>query len=234
MTTTRKQAAAPSFKPVESDRELKLLVDEIKKIRPLAEISLEGLSELAKGRILDWQPQRKIFTVEWIKKSQSFDELTEKSPGLRAYVKTQLFTTQLVFKSTTVRRVDDDHSHFRIPEQLFHQQQRGALRVPLLASQAILKTPQGEFMLSDLSVGGAKAAIPADSNLTAGLDLSPCQLTIGNLKIHSPQFQAKVARVQKGDASNIVGFKFSGLEDRHRSLIKQFLIDALKNYYANL
>lgn len=230
MTTTRKVKLEPSFKPVESEREFKTLGDEICKIRPVAEISLEGLSEMAKGKILDWQPARKFFTVEWVKKSEKYDLRTEKNPGLRTYFKLQLFTTQLVFKSTTVRRVDDDHSHFRIPEQLFHQQMRGALRVPLISGKAVLRTPRGEFTLLDLSAGGAKIALPHSSKLAMGMEMSPCELRLGSLKISSPSFTVKVARTSDG----IAGVRFSGLEEKHNMTIKQFLIDALKTYYEEL
>lgn len=228
MTITRKVKLAPSYKPVETEREARVLGDEIRKIRPIAEISLEGLNELAKGRIRDWQPTRKLFTVEWIKKSPKFDQKTETTPNLRAYFKIQLFTTQLVFKSSTVRRVDDDHSHFRIPEQLYHQQMRGALRVPLVDSRrATLKTPRGDFALLDLSVGGAKIALPAGTRIATGVDIGPCELRVGTLKVSGPAFKIKVARTAEG----VAGVRFSGLEERHRALIKQFLIDALKAYY---
>jgi c-di-GMP-binding flagellar brake protein YcgR len=227
---TRKRDLAPSFKPVETERETKMLGGEIRKIRPVAEITLEGLKDTAKGRIQDWQPTRKLFTIEWIKKSASFDQLTEKSPNLRAYFKTQLFTTQLVFKSSTVRRIDDEHSHFRIPEQLFHQQMRGTLRVPLISGRAILRTPKGEFTMLDLSVGGAKVILPDTANVETGVELGPCELRIGTFRIAGPTFMVKVARTAQG----VAGVRFVGLEERHKTLIKQFLIDALKTYYEVL
>jgi c-di-GMP-binding flagellar brake protein YcgR len=230
MSTVRKVHLAPTFKPVDSEKECKVLYDEIRKLRPPCEISLEGLNEIAKGKILDWQPHRKLFSVEWSKKSEAFDLLTEKSVGLRAYVKTQLFTTQLVFKSTTIRRVDETHSHFRLPEILYHQQQRGALRVPLINSRGTLKTPRGEFIMKDLSVGGAKIEVPNGSRLSMGIELSPCELRIGTLRITNPEFKVKVARTIEG----VAGVRFVGLAERHRSVLRQFLINALKEYYEQL
>ncbi|MBS1958944.1 MAG: PilZ domain-containing protein [Bdellovibrionales bacterium] len=229
---------SPSFKPVETEKEVTVLGAEIRKVRPVAEITLEGLNDLAKGKITDWQPARKIFTVQWVKKSESFDKMTEDHPGLRAYFKLQLFTTQLVFKSSTVRRMTEDISHFRIPEQLFHQQMRGALRVPVTPGKASILTPRGEFPLIDLSVGGAKVRLPEGSRITAGIELQSCELKIGTLKINAPDFLVKVTRVNKvgseGAETLIAGLRFSGLADRHKTAMKQFLIDALKSYYEEL
>lgn len=235
MSMVRKVNVAPSFKPVESEREVKVLSDEIRKLRPPCEISLEGLNEIAKGRILDWQPHRKLFSVEWTKKSEAFDQLTESSVGIRAYVKTQLFTTQLVFKSTTIRRVDDTHSQFRIPEVLFHQQQRGALRVPLVISRGTLKTPRGEFIIQDLSVAGAKLKLAPQQKLIVGVDLHPCELRIGTLRIQAPEFRVKVSRLGVDtDDQRFAGVRLSGLEEHHRTLLKQFLMNALKEFYERI
>jgi hypothetical protein len=130
MSTTRVNEK-PSFAEIDDPGEKEKLQKEIQKIKPPIEISIEGFSEVAKGRIMDWNAQRKLFTVAWSKKSEKFDEMTDKQTGLRAFCKSQLFSTQLIFKTTTVRHLDDGTYHYRIPTQWFKQQRRGALRVPI-------------------------------------------------------------------------------------------------------
>ena len=171
----------PTFSLIKDPDAKKRIVTEINKLKPQVEISLEGTGELASARIIDWDPSRKFFTVRWSKKSAAFDEKLESESGLRVFFKVNLFSKLLVFKSTTVRRMQDGTYHYRIPEQFFQQQRRSALRVPIDSSiKAYLSTSIGEFEIIDLSAGGAKIKMPSSlkKTFTLGATYAPINLSI--------------------------------------------------------
>jgi len=214
----------PSFSEVNEPWEREKLVKEVQKIKPMAEVTLEGYSELAKGRIIDWNEQRKLLTVKWKIRSDQFDELTNAKTGLRAFFKAQLFTTQIVFKTTTVRRCEDGTYHYRIPSELFQQQRRGALRVPIHSGSVQFFCDQGKFQLFDLSVGGASLKTSEGRTLSR---LTSCELRIGSVRVKTDDFSAQVTFRTEGR----VGVRFAGLNESVRIKIKQFLIEALKLHY---
>ncbi len=231
MTTIRKAYSAPSYTVYENENEIALLVHEIKKMQPRVEITLENFPEVAKGRITEWHEGRKFFTVKWDEKSEAFDKKIESSSGLRAFFKGKLFSAQILFKSTTVRRLTDELYHYRIPDQIYKQQRRAALRVPLAPSAAKLVTPRGEFSLLDLSVSGAKLRsnrkkIPPEY---FNVILENCALYFGKRKIDHSDFSVRISRVE----ADFVGVKFQGLSKRDQMAIKQFLMESLRTFYKD-
>lgn len=222
----RRVHEAPSFTRVEDETEHLNLVRELIKIRPETEVSIEGSQEVRKGRIIEWNPQRKSFTVRWTSASESFHVLTGSRTGLRNYFKVRLFTTQLVFRAEALRRLPDGTYHYRFPEAIYKQQKRGALRVPLARGIGKLRTNEGTFAIEDLSVGGARLLMPSDKvrNLH---ELTGCELLLDDWIISTPEFTATLThRTEKGS-----GTRFSGLNEAIRTEIKQFLVEALRTYY---
>lgn len=226
--SSRKINEAPSFTLIESLKEKKQIEMEMKKIVPLAEISIEGLSDIAKGRIVEWDPPRKLFTVKWDKKSDAFDKRTESEINLRTFFKCSLFSTQLVFKTSTVRRLDDGNFQYRIPIEIFKQQKRGALRVPITAGTASLHCNEGDFEIADLSIGGAKLRTYAKGE--PAMVLTGCELNLNGYRIRVPGFTAKVTRQEK----EFIACKFEGLDEAVKTEIKQYLIEALRIYYEEV
>ena len=224
---SRTTHTSPTFQLLETETEINALAREIQKIKPKVEVTVEGRSELAKGRIIEWHAARKFFVVEWDKKSDAFSDHTNSRADLRAFFKGQLFSTQLMFKSIAVRRLNDDVYHFRIPEQMYKQQRRGALRVPIIARNATLITPQGDFEIVDLSVGGAKFKPNGTAKIRLGSTLLHCELKIGRKKISPEHFGVKVT----SESETTFGCRFAGLETADQVLIKQFLMEALRQYY---
>jgi hypothetical protein len=227
--TTRRVHSTPTFALIESEKELESVVREMQKVKPGVEITIEGMTEIAKGKILEWHPSRHFFSVAWDKKSEAFDDRIESRADLRAFFKAQLFSKQLMFKTVTVRRVNEDLYHFRIPEQMYQQQRRGALRVPILTRNAALISSEGEFEIIDLSVGGAKLRPIGEISKKSllGRSLLNCSMKLGRLRISNENFGVKIT---SQDATT-VGCRFAGLEQGDQVQIKQFLVEALRRYY---
>jgi hypothetical protein len=224
--STRRVHEAPSFSRVEDPKVHLSLIREIIKIKPPVEVSIEGSHEVLKGRIVEWNSDRKIFTVAWHNLSDTFHTLTGSKTGLRSYFKVKLFTTQLVFRAEAVRRMPEGHYHYRFPTELFQQQKRGALRVPLARGVAKLKTLEGTFPVEDLSVGGARIVFDPEKGRELH-ELTGCELYFGDWIISTPEFCATLThRTERGS-----GIRFSGLNEAVRTELKQFLIEALRSYY---
>ena len=222
--STRRIYEKPTFTEIVEPLEREKIVKEILKIRPPVEVSVEGHTELARGRMTEWNDARKFFTIAWEKKSLQFDEVTNAQAGLRAFFKAQLFSSQLVFKTTTVRRLADGSYHYRIPNQIFKQQRRGALRVPIHSQTVTLSCDQGRFKIVDLSVGGARVATKKVKELN---ELTGCHLNLQGLLLSTEDFTARVTF--RGE--NELGFRFAGLNEKVQTQIKQFLIEALRVHY---
>jgi hypothetical protein len=214
----------PSYAEITELPEREKLQKEIQKIKPRVEISIEGLSEVAKGRIVDWNPQRKLFTVKWEKKSEKFDEMTDKQTGLRVFCKSQLFSTQVIFKTTTVRHLEDGTYHYRIPIQWFKQQRRGALRVPIHNGNAVLASQEGRFKILDLSVSGARLRCPKGFKASK---LMGCELNLDGYRLKTADFSAGVTYTSESE----IGVRFVGLSENIKTEMKHFLLDALKIHY---
>ena len=223
--STRREDLGPTFKVVESAKDRLQLEKEIIKILPAVEVSLEGLSDLALGRVIAWDQPRKLLQIRWDTISQAFTDKTESETGLRAYFKMDLFSTQLVFKTTTIRRIEDGTYHYRIPDFIFKKQKRGMLRVPLPPESAFLECNEGRFELLNLSIGGAKLKI--DSTFKPTSIFTHCVLNLSGLKVTAPALEVKALRREK----EYLGCKFGGLTDANKTQIKQFLIDALRVHF---
>jgi len=233
---SRKVHVEPNFGILKNEREIARIEKEISQFTPKVEVTIEGLSEIATGRITEWYPKRKFFAVKWNKIPEKFELQTESNSMLRVFFKAQLFSTQVLFKSTTLRRLSAQETqdgsvtyHYRIPNQIFQQQRRGALRVPLTKEAGILTTPIGVFEVLDLSISGAKVrALGDDMNPEIGQEWKKTELYLAKKKITSKDFHIKVTRKTKDWCA--IGFtKISELE---KTQIKQFLIEALRTYYA--
>lgn len=231
---TRKVHSEPNYTLLQNPKEMARIEKEITQFQPKTEVTVEGLSEIASGRITEWYPKRKFFSVKWSKIPKNFERQTESKSGLRAFFKAHLFSTQVMFKSTTLRRLSEEETqdgsvvyHYRIPEQIYQQQSRGALRVPLTSGAATLCTPQGDFELLDLSVSGAKLKRIPKVEPEIGKELKTVELYFGKKKISSSDFHVKFTRV----ASDWCAVTFSKISDFERTQIKQFLIEALRIYY---
>jgi hypothetical protein len=232
---SRKIHEEPNYTILKNEKEISRIEKEITQFKPKTEVTIEGLSDIAVGRIFEWYPKRKFFSVKWSKLSEKFEKQTESKSGLRVFFKAHLFSTQVLFKSTTLRRLSEEETedgsviyHYRIPEIIYQQQRRGALRVPLSKSAATLVTPMGKFQLLDLSVTGAKLRRIPDVEPEMGKELKTVELFLGKNKISSKNFHVKFTRVASGWCA--VGF--TKISDLERTQIKQFLIDALRSYYA--
>ena len=224
MSTKFVTVKEPSFSEINLPKDLEKIENEIRKIKPKIEVSIEGHSEIAKGNIVEWNLPRKLLTVVWEKRSEAFNEITGAKTGLRAFFKCQLFSTQLVFKTTTVRRLEDGSYHYRLPTQIFKQQSRGALRVPIHSGNAILTSAEGRFKIVDLSTTGARLRTAKKINLSKFGD---CELNLGGIKLTSEAFSAHIT----SSKDNELGVRFVGTNEAMKTEIKQFLIEALKVHY---
>ncbi len=223
--SSRRFDMEPSYKVVDSAKDRLNIEKEIMRILPGVEVSLEGSSEISVGQIIDWDQKRKLITVRWEHITPGFAQKTDSETGLRAYFKCTLFSTQLVFKTTTIRRLEDGDYHYRLPDFMFKKQKRGALRVPLVPESAMLETADGTFELIDLSVGGARLKMPADFRPTSFFARST--LVLNGKRISPPDFEVKVLRRER----DFLGCKFTGLNEENKTQIKQFLIDALRIHF---
>ncbi len=220
----RREDLAPSFTQIENEKERESLVKEIQKLKPKVEVSVEGAKDIAHGRIIEWNTGRRLFTIKWEKKSPLFAETTDSQTGLRVYVKARLFSTQLIFKTTTARRLEDGTYHYRLPTELYKQQRRGALRVPIKRGKVRFKSTEGSFSVIDLSIGGAKLRWPGGSPISK---LSECELNLDGYRIKTAEFEASVT--YRDEES--IGIRFSGLNEKIHAEIKHFLMEALRTYY---
>jgi hypothetical protein len=222
--STRRVHEAPSFAKVTDPTELNRLILEVIKIKPEVEVSIEGGHEIMRGRILEWNRTRELFTISWNHLTDTFNELTASKAGLRNYFKVKLFTTQLVFRAEAIRRMPNGTFHYRFPEDYYQQQKRGALRVPM--KNAILISNEGTFGIKDLSVGGAQILFEHGKfrNLH---QLHDCRIKIGRKTLELPLFTATLTHRRPGGS----GTRFAGLADGSRTEIKQYLIEALRSYY---
>jgi len=233
---TRKVHAEPNYSLLQNPKEIARIEKEITQFTPKTEVTIEGSSEIVTGRIVEWFPKRQFFSVRWNKMSDSFAHQTETKSGLRVFFKAHLFSTQVIFKSTTLRRLSEEETpdgsiiyHYRIPEQIYQQQRRGALRVPLAKKAAYLRTPIGNFELLDLSVTGAKLRpLNPEMEPALGQEWKICEMYFGKKKVTSRQFHVKITRVTK----DWCAITFSKISDLERTQIKQFLIEALRTYYV--
>lgn len=231
---SRKSDDGPNYALLKDERELARIEKEIIQYEPKVEVTIEGSKEVATGRIVEWHANRLFFSVKWNHISAGFENQTESKVSLRVFFKAFLFSTQLLFKSTTLRRLGKKETHqgamiyhYRIPEQIFNQQRRGALRVPLAKNAGILITPAGNFELLDLSATGAKLKITEPTELVSGTEWKSCELYFNKIRI-SQQFHVKITRVTK----EWFGVKFTKPTAAETIHIKQFLLEALRNYYA--
>ncbi len=232
----RRIQVGANYKLIQKATELRRIEAEILRMPPKTEVTIEGTNEIAKGKIIEWFPNRKFFTVQWGKLPTHFAQQSGSKSGLRVFFKVQMFSTQIVFKSTTLRRIQLEESetqlplyHYRIPEEIFQQERRGALRVPLENGMASIRSKEGIFNIVDLSVTGAKIFVPEKTPIPpAGTEWKSAQLFFGKHQVSSIQFKIKIVR--KSDEECTVQFKQN--TDFEKVQIKQFLIEALRIFYG--
>jgi hypothetical protein len=231
---SRRVQIGANYKLIQKATELKRIESEILRMHPKTEVTIEGSSEIAKGKIVEWFPNRKFFTVQWIKLPTDFQNQSGSTSGLRVFFKVQMFSTQVVFKSTTLRRINVETTektfpvyHYRIPEEIFQQERRGALRVPLESGSASICTNEGTFQILDLSITGAKISNSEKINTPpVGTEWKNARLFLGKHQVNGKEFKIKITR--KNDDECTVQFK--QITDQEKVLIKQYLIEALRIY----
>ncbi len=225
---TRKLFTAPTYALLDNPKIRNRIILEVRKLKPEVEVSVEGCPDLARGKIIEWNEKNKLFTVHWKSVPDAFALQTGSQTGLRSFFKTHVFTTQLLFKTEIVRRMDEAHYQYRIPEAFYQNQRRKALRVPLPAGTAWLASDRGSFPILDLSVSGAALKIRADQ-FPEVLKLENCELILRNKRIGTPQFGITFTRRGEDQA----GCRFHGLNEGIHVEIKQFLFEFLQVYFKD-
>jgi hypothetical protein len=223
---TRKLFTAPTYALIDNSKIRNRIVLEIRRLKPEVEVSVEGCSDLARGKIIDWNEKNRLFTVQWKSIPDAFAEQTGSKTGLRSFFKTHVFTTQLLFKTEIVRRTDETEYQYRIPEAFYQNQRRKALRVPLPPGSAWLVTARGTFPVLDLSVSGAALKIRSDQ-FPEIRQMEQCELILGKKRLTTPEFGITFTRRGEEQA----GCRFHGLNESLHIEIKQFLFQFLQVYF---
>jgi hypothetical protein len=224
--TSRRVHQAPHFSAITDLRDRRRIALEIKKLKPAAEVSVEGVPDLAKGKVIDWIEAKKLFTVKWDDLPDSFQSHSGSITGLRSFFKIKLLSTQVVFKCELIRRLPTDEYQYRIPTEIYQHQNRTALRVPLRRGEGKLKTPRGTFSILDLSTSGARLAL--SEPLSASIHhVEGCTLILGKKKIATPDFG--ITLTHRGEQE--FGCRFHGLTEEYRIQIKHYLIEELQHFF---
>ncbi len=92
--STRKIHQAPTFQEIQAPKELDRIILEIKKFKPAVEVSVEHHPFIARGKIIDWNTEKKLLTVQWKTVPDEFKDASALRTGLRAFFKASLFSTQ--------------------------------------------------------------------------------------------------------------------------------------------
>jgi hypothetical protein len=224
--STRKVHQAPTYTLIDDPKVSNRILLAIKKLKPETEVSVEKCPALARGKILDWNLEKALFTVSWTKLPEDFIESSGLKTGQRSFFKTQTFTTQLLFKTEIVRRLDETTYQYRTPKEWYQTQKRAALRVPLKAGSAKLSTPAGIFPILDLSTAGAALKIP-ETLLRKSYHLENCTLILDSKRLTTPEFGITLTRRQPDQ----VGCRFHGLNESIHIEIKQYLMEALHRFF---
>ena len=227
--SNRKVHQAPNYTEVKLKNEIEKLILEIRKFKPRVEVTVEGLPELAEGRIIEWNETQQLFRVDWKSITDEFITHSGLRTGLRNFFKLKLFTAPVLFKCELVRRLPDGTFHYRTPEKIYKQQKRGALRIPLQRGSASLVTSKGRHGILDLSISGARLDLPEE--ISSGIHaFEGCALLLGKARISAPGFQAVIT----SRSPDSCGIRFSGLNESLRVEIKQYLIESLHLYYQEI
>ena len=230
MSTIRK-IQAPTYSAIDSKKKLDLVLKEILRLKPDVEVTIAGCTDVAKGKIVEWWPDRHFFAVQWSKTTSDFEIATREADAeVFSYFKVKMMTALTVFKCRTVRQVSAETYHYRIPKEVYQQQRRGALRVPVETEVAYLITPHAKFEILDLSTEGARIRIPPTSKLKPGSLIKNAKIKLGKTVIEAPDFEVKIVSIFK-DENPSVGGKFLGLEAAQKTEIKQFLVEALHHFF---
>ncbi len=226
---SRKLHIAPNYAPVQMKEEIQLFAKEIQKLSPKVEVSLQESTEIATGTISLWDVKRKFFRVTIVKRTPGFDECIDKDASIPAYFKVHLLSSQIVFKAAALRKFTGNSFDFRLPEEVFKQQRRGALRVPteILNLKARVTIAEGKTAevyttkVLDLSISGAKLkAIGKFPKLSQMKEVS-VELMIPTKTV---EVDAKIAHSTEA----VMGCRFTGVGAEQRVLLKQFLIEGLR------
>jgi hypothetical protein len=224
--SSRKVHQAPTYTRIVDPKVSNRILLEIKRFKPDAEASVENCPALARGKIVDWNVEKSLFTVNWKKLPEEFAEYSGSRTGQRSFFKIQTFTTQIMFKTEIVRRLDETTYHYRTPKDWYQNQKRAALRVPIEAGSAKLSTPIGTFPILDLSTAGAALQVP-ESLVRKAHHFEKCTLILGSRRITTPNFGITITRRQPDQ----IGCRFHGLNEAIHIEIKQYLIEALQWFF---
>ncbi|MBU6153440.1 MAG: hypothetical protein KGP28_03980 [Bdellovibrionales bacterium] len=227
--TSRKVHQAPTFVRVDEGQEIKRIILELQRLTHPAEVTLENHPSVAKGKIIEWNEAKKLFTVEWSELTREFFLKSGEKTGIRAFFKVNLVSFPVLFKCELVRRLPDETFQYRTPVQFFKNQRRAALRVPLEPGAGKLKTHHGTFPVLDLSTSGARVAIPESLSRSIHV-LDGCSLILSGKKIQSPDFGVRITTRLKESA----GCRFHGLNEALHIEIKQFLMEALHDFFQKV
>ena len=224
--SSRKIHQAPTFQEIETSKELERVVLEIHKFRPSVEVSVEHHPFIARGRMIDWNPAKKLLTVEWKTIPEEFRASSALRTGLRAFFKVSLFSMQILFKCELIRRLPDGTYQYRIPAKIYKNQKRTALRVPLPKGKGLLRTPKGSFAILDLSMAGARIDISLSESKKLH-QVENCSLILDGRKFTPPAFGVTLTSLY----DELAGCRFHGLNEGIHVEIKQFLIEALHDFF---
>ncbi len=224
--STRKIHQSPTFSVVQDGKEIDRLLLEIKKFKPGVEVTIEHHPHLARGKIIDWHDGKKLITIHWTEIPEGFVESSGLRTGLRAFFKASLLSVQILFKCELVRRLPDGCYQYRTPDVFYKNQKRLALRVPLDSGSGTLVTPLGSYPILDLSISGARIGLPLSTSKKIHA-LENCSLILGKRRISTSRFGVTITS-RNDDFS---GCRFHGLNEGIHVEIKQFLIEALHEYF---
>jgi hypothetical protein len=133
---------------------------------------------------------------------------------------------QILFKCELIRRLPDGTYQYRVPQRIYKNQKRTALRVPLASGAGLIRTPKGSFAILDLSVAGARIELPISESKKLH-QIEKCSLILGGRKFTPPEFGITLTSRQ----DEFAGCRFHGLNEGIHVEIKQFLIEALHDFF---
>lgn len=231
MSSNMKLHVAPTYSPVQLTEETKLIAAEIQKVSPLVELSLAESTALARGNIVLWDTTKKFFRVHRVKSPKAFEDELEKDALRPTYFKVHLLSSQLVFKAQVIRRSSELSIDYQLPETIYKQQRRGAMRVPTTGLKARLEIGSGKSRVvipckvTDLSITGARL-IPngAMPKLLPRMD--------AEVELMIPERPTTLICKIAYSSEEAIGCRFQNVTREALVPMKQFLIESLRLYFS--
>ncbi len=227
MTAPRQDITPITHRPLTSPQDLRLRIAEINKIKPESSISFEGFTSTHRAKITRWHADRKYFSVTFESAlGKDIQKKIDHQIGLRTFFRVKLISTQLIFKATVVRIINANTLELRVPDTLYHQQRRGALRIPLKSNHAVFSSELGLFKVLDLSTTGLRVEhLSGKKEIFVGRELFQTQLKLKKESVFI--MDAKISNV----TSTGFGIRFIGLAQAEKVRLKQILIEALQELF---